>query len=439
MAQLDRRGLPLSTNSDLSAECYREGVELLIAAWPGAADQLKQAAKADPDFALPIAALARMHAMRAEPAEARALIASAGEIVARRGTERERNHVEILSLAINGQSKMALERTLAHLETWPRDTLIFTLPLGVFGLYAFSGMKDHDQARVDLLERHARHYDTDDWWFQSHLGWSYAENGNTKIGRDLTERGFELRRNSGQSAHALMHALFECGAGEATDKLIAGWLPTYGRSGQLHGHVAWHWALVALERGDLDRALEIYRDHIQPSVSVGLPINIVTDTSSFLWRVQAYGHQVPAGLWEDAAAYASPAFPAAGFPFADIHMAMLAAATGDRQALEQRIQSLTTLLDAGKLSAGPVVPAICRAILAFADADYAQCVRLLEPVADEVVRIGSSNTQREVVEDTLLVAFMRAHEAEKARALLDKRLHRRPSPRDAQWRDQLAA
>jgi hypothetical protein len=118
---------------------------------------------------------------------------------------------------------------------------------------------------------------------------------------------------------------------------------------------------------------------------------------------------------------------------------MLAAATGDRAAVEQRVGTLTNLLKAGKLPAGPVVPAACSAILAFVDADYAECVRLLEPVAGEVVRIGSSNTQREVVEDTLLVAFMRAGETAKARTLLDSRLHRRPSPRDAQWRDQLAA
>jgi hypothetical protein len=100
MAQLDRRGLPISTASDLAAEHYREGVELLIAAWPGAADRLKQVVQADPDFALPTAALARMHAMRAEPAEVRALIATAAEKVARCGEERERSHVGILSLAI---------------------------------------------------------------------------------------------------------------------------------------------------------------------------------------------------------------------------------------------------------------------------------------------------------------------------------------------------
>ena len=60
-----------------------------------------------------------------------------------------------------------------------------------------------------------------------------------------------------------------------------------------------------------------------------------------------------------------------------------------------------------------MVPAICRAALAFAEEDYAGCVRLLEPVAAEVVRIGGSGAQREVMEDTLLVALMRSGEVVK--------------------------
>ena len=439
MARLDRRGLPLSTTSDLAAERYREGVDLLLSAWPDAAEALEEAIAADPDFALAHAARARLHAIRAEAAEARARISAAAEIVGRHGTEHERSHVEILSLAINGQPAKALERALAHADTWPRDVLILSLPLGAFGLFAFSGMADHDQARVDICERHARHYDDDDWWFLTYRGWSHTENGNVKHGCDLTQRGFELRRNNANAVHALAHALFEGGAGEDAETLISDWLPSYDRTGQLHGHIAWHGALVALERGDAEQALAIYAEHIQPSVSAGIPVNVVSDTASFLWRLQSYGYMVPAGLWEAAASYAETAFTTPGFPFIDIHMALLAAASGDKAAVERRVEALTGLVEAGKLAAGPVVPAICRAALAFAEDDYAGCARILEPVAGEVVRIGGSGAQREIIEDMLLLALMRSGEAAKARALLDRRLHRRPSPRDTRRSSLLAA
>ena len=85
------------------------------------------------------------------------------------------------------------------------------------------------------------------------------------------------------------------------------------------------------------------------------------------------------------------------------------------------------------------MPTLCRALLAYADADYRGCARLLEPVRADVARIGGSGAQREVIEDTLLVALLRSGESTQARALLDERLHRRPSRRDRQWLASLAS
>lgn len=434
----DRYGQTLSTTSELAAERYRAGVDLLLSLWPGAAETLDEAIAADPMFALALAARARLHGIRAEVTEARAKIARAEELVARNGTERERSHVATLSLALNGHAPRALASALAHLDRWPRDVLIMSMPLGAFGLFAFSGMADHDQARVDLCERHARHFAEDDWWFLTYRGWAHGENGNIALGIELTRRALELRRNNVNAAHAVAHVLHEAGAHEEAGAMIEGWLPGYDRSGTLHGHIAWHGALIALERGDTERALAIYRENVAPAVSTGVPVNVVSDTSSFLWRLQAYGHAVPAGLWEEAADYSSQYFRQAGFPFADFHMALLAAATGDKAALEQRVMALNGLLEASALPAGPVVPAICQGALAFAEEDYARCIQLLEPVAGEVVRIGGSGAQREILEDTLLVSLMRSGDAQKARALLDARLHRRPSQRDARWLNSLA-
>ncbi|SIT48415.1 conserved hypothetical protein [Paraburkholderia ribeironis] len=438
MARFDRYNQPLSTSSDSAAERYRTGVDLLLSLWPGTAEMLDDAIAADVDFALAYAARARFHAIRTEITQARDKITTAMEIVGRNGTERERSHVAVLSLAINGQSAKALDGALQHADQWPHDILILSLLLGAFGLFAFSGRSDHNQARVDLCERHARHFETDDWWFLTYRGWSHGENGNLRLGRSLTERALELRRHNANAAHAVTHVLYEVGAGDEAERVINGWLPEYDRSGVLHNHIAWHAALIALERGDTDCALAIYNQNVAPPIATGVPINVVSDTSSFLWRIQAYGHPVPEGLWDDAAKYASAYFKQAGFPFADFHMALLAAATRDTAALGQRVDALVHLIRVGKLPAGPVVPAICRAALAFADEDYALCTEILEPVAHEVVRIGGSGAQRDVVEETLLVSLMRSGQAAKARALLDERLRRRPSPRDSSWMGQVA-
>lgn len=278
-------------------------------------------------------------------------------LAARHSTERERSHVAVLSLAIHGRSTEALDRALTHAETCPRDALIVGLPLAAFGLLALSGMANHDQARVDLCDRHARHFAEDDWWFLTYRGWSHAEYGAVAHGRALADRGFALRRENANGAHAVSHALYEAGAGEEAERLIADWLPGYGRSGPLHGHIAWHAALGAPERSDTARALAIYGAHVQPSVLAGMPINKVTDSASFLWRLQAHGHAAPDGLWQAAAFYAAAAFPKAGSAFVDPRMAILEAASADHDGVERRAAALEALVEAGTMAAGPVVPA----------------------------------------------------------------------------------
>ncbi len=429
----DRYGLPLSTASDNAAAAYLHGVDLMLSAWPGAAEAFDAAIAADPDFALAHIARARVHFFYAEAQAARIRLTEARELVARRGTEREQNHVETLALGMEGQPAKSLACALAHLDRWPRDAIVMSLPLGAFGLFAFSGMADHDQARVDLCERHARHYG-DDWWFLTYHGWSLTENGDVVRGRATTQRGFDLRRENANAAHALAHAMFEDGSVTDAEALVEDWLPIYDRAGILHGHMSWHQALAALEHGDAERALAIYQDRIQPKVTTAPPINSVTDGTSLLWRMTIEGHTVPQDIWDDAAIHAERSFPNAGVTFADVHMALVAAATGNKAGLETRIGTLEKRLGDGKLAAGAVVPAICRAVRAFADGDYSGCARILDPVAGEVVRVGGSHAQREMIEDTLLVALMKSGEAPKARALLDGRLHRRPSLRDARWR-----
>jgi Tfp pilus assembly protein PilF len=429
----DRYGLTLSTASSGAAQSYRDGVDLMLSAWTGATEAFERAIAADPGFALPLIARARMHTVYQQGDVARKLAATARELVAKRGTGREKSHVEALALAIEGNLPAALASTLTHLESWPRDAMVLSLPLGAFGLFAFSGMADHDRARQDLCARYASHYG-EDWWFLTNYGWAMTENGEVAKGRAMTERAFALRRDNAHCAHALLHAMFEDGSVTEADALVEQWIGGYDRAGLLHPHIRWHQALGALDVGDVEKALAIYADVLHPSLSAAPPLNVMSDCASLLWRLSAHGHAVPRQLWDDADEYARRYFPKMSLPFVELHMALLAAATGNHAALEERCAAIERRLADGKLPAGPVVPQMCRALHAFAGEDYAACVTALEGVLHEVVRIGGSHAQREIVEDTFIVALIRSGEMARARDLLDTRLHRRPSARDTRWR-----
>src|ERR1700752_1873053 len=107
-AHEDRYALALSTNSSDAAAAYREGIDLMLSAWPGAAEAFERAIAADPDFALARVARARVHSFYQQSEAARQQAAMARKAVARCGTEREKGHVEALALAVEGNLPAAL-------------------------------------------------------------------------------------------------------------------------------------------------------------------------------------------------------------------------------------------------------------------------------------------------------------------------------------------
>jgi hypothetical protein len=85
----------------------------LLSAWPRADEPLDQAVAADPPFALAHAAPARLYVMRGKAELATAEAGLARQLVAQRGTERERGHVEVIGRGIEEPPKQALRQVLA--------------------------------------------------------------------------------------------------------------------------------------------------------------------------------------------------------------------------------------------------------------------------------------------------------------------------------------
>ncbi|WP_439579587.1 hypothetical protein [Elioraea sp.] len=420
----DQRGLPITTSSADAAEAYREGLDLMLAAWPGALDAFDRALAADPRFAAAHVGRARQLQIMGRVAEAKQAVEAAHDALDG-ATEREASQAAILARALGGDG--ALAAALAHIAAHPRDALVLSLPLGAFGLYAFSGRPDHDRARADLCDAVAPHY-TDDWWFEGYLGWSYAEAGALEAGQHHLLHALALRPLNANAAHALAHTRHDRGEVDAGRQETETFLPQYDRSGTLNAHLAWHLALFALERDDVATALALYETRIRPAVSRAPPLNTLTDSASLLWRVMLRAPSRPLP-WEDVAAYGVERFPNAGLPFADLHAALLEAVTGRREALERRIAALDALLAAGRLPAGPVVPALCRGFAAFAAGAHDEAADLLVPALPDAVRIGGSGAQRDMIEDTAIAACLRAGRGETARTILRRRFARRaPSP-----------
>ncbi len=416
----DRYGQLITTHSDVAAVAYREAMDLMLSAWPGALAAFEESVAADSSFALAHLGRARVLQMTARIPEAKAALAAARASIAQT-TAREQSQVAIMSRLLEGDAPGALGAAEAHLARYPRDALVLSLLLGAFGLYAFSGRADHDQARVALCETLAGHYEGD-WWFAGYMGWALTEAGRRAEGLRLTELALERRPRNANAAHALAHARLDRGEIQEGRGFVEAFLPGYDRSGLLNDHLSWHLALFALEQDDLATALAIYETRLKPAASTAPPLNAMTDAASLLWRIGLRA-DAPDGLpWREVAEYAQARFPQAGLPFADVHMAMLEVMSGEGGKLAQRIAALEALLANGRLPAGPVVPGLCRGIAAFASGAYDEAAQTLVPLLAEVVRLGGSGAQRDMLSDTAVAACLRSGREAEGRAILRRRM-----------------
>jgi hypothetical protein len=194
-----------------------------------------------------------------------------------------------------------------------------------------------------------------------------------------------------------------------------------------------------LQLGDADGAFAIYDRSVRPAEAQSPPLFTLADAASFLWRMALYGQKVKGEDWQEVATLATDSFPNAGLAFADVHTALSLAATGRNPALQQRIDALASMAAEERLSAGPVVAALCRGTAAFARGSYDDCIADLGPALTEMARIGGSHAQRDVIEDTLIAACRRAGRDDEAEAATMARAKARAPHLNEKWLERLPA
>ena len=402
----DRYGLGLSTASQAARDAYVEGVDLFLSANLGSVDAFERAIAADPGFALAHAVLGRTLQLHARPEAAKQAVLRSRELTG--GLPRqERANVELLAMLVDPTGIAPLATAREHLAEFPRDVMMLAPCTGVFGLIGFSGHAGREQEQVALLDALAGVYG-DDWWFLSSHAFALDEVGRLTEARRAIDRAMELYPRNAHGAHVYTHVLYECEEDAAGLDYLRDWMRDYPCEAQLHCHLSWHVALWSLDLGDVTEGWHIYLRDVHPGGSWGPPINTLTDAASFLWRAELAGQPRDPVRWRDIADYARREFPKAGVTFVDVHSALAYAAAGDAAALQSFAAQLRDRLAAGKLAAGPIVPALAEAFGACVRADWDEAIRQIEPLLAEHERIGGSRAQRDLVEYTLASALMRA-------------------------------
>ncbi len=415
----DQYELPLSTASSAARDAYVEGCRAKLTMYPGAIEAFDRAIAADPGFALAHVAKAHLLLDRGDAAAARASIATARSLAAGISA-REASHVAFFGLLVAGDAEGALSALPAHMKAWPRDAIVLATTAFTNGLIGSSGRAGQKRRLLDLLDGLAPSYG-DDWWFTAHHGMALSENGQREAARPKIERSLAQNPKNPWVAHACAHLCYEEGETDAGRIFLASWLPTYPRNGALYSHLSWHLGIGHIDAGDAAAALRLFREAFGPGVHTGPPRGKVNDAVSFLWRWELAGHPRDADAWRVMHDFATSAFPRAGGAFSDMHITLVQAVAGDDAALQARVRQVDELVRQGRYPSGPCVPAVSTGFAAFERQDFAAAIDALEPIAGELERLGGSRAQLDLVEFTLLKAYLGANRPDDARRMLGER------------------
>ncbi len=197
-------------------------------------------------------------------------------------------------------------------------------------------------------------------------------------------------------------------------------------TGYFRGHLSWHLALAHLELGDVEEGFRLYTDAFAADDYPGPALVKLLDAPSWLWRAELAGHPRDHARWQVLHEFAHRAFPRPGVPFADWHVALIDAVVGDATAAEARAREIDEMVRSARYSAGPTVPAIARAFAAFQRHDFSTAIDEIESVFSERERICGSRAQLDLVEFTLLKAYLATGRLDDVRRLREAC---RPGPR----------
>jgi tetratricopeptide (TPR) repeat protein len=250
-------------------------------------------------------------------------------------------------------------------------------------------------------------------------------------------RALEIEPRDGWSVHAVAHVMEMQGR---IDEGVAwlqsreqDWAPDNGFA----FHNWWHLALFHLDRGDIDRVLDLYDTAVHPEPAVF--VLALVDATALLWRLALEGVDV-GDRWESVASNWEQrlAVERGHYAFNDLH-AMLAFTAAGRTAAAGRLQlELQATALEGKASAGMMAREVglplALAVRAFARQEFDTAVEQIQSTRDRAHRFGGSHAQRDLLSLTLIEAARRAGRPRLARHILAERQMLKPTA----WSDRLA-
>jgi tetratricopeptide (TPR) repeat protein len=313
-----------------------------------------------------------------------------------------------------------------HLRDYPTDALLLSVAVPTI---AFAGVTQVPEDAWAIVERCAPAYG-DDWFYLGLLAFIRQEQRRFDEAMELSRRSMAAMPGAGHSAHARAHAHYETGDHEAGLAWMDDWLGGPGATVDNQSHFSWHAALHELSMGNLEAVRRRYQTQLRPEP--GLGARALVDTGSLVWRwmITPGAADVP-GIGEVLSVTEDDLLAKPPTPFMALHAAVALCAAEDADGLSTLARCCARGSDSTQSEvAAPLAKALRLLVLGRAS----DAADELGDLQSKIWRLGGSDAQREVVEETRIIALLRAGRQPEALTLLDRRLDRRACRRDEWFR-----
>ena len=424
LSRADNRGMAAGLLPSLTRDALEPWDDLVFRALSdrsGVEAALAGVIGADPGAAVP-RALAALLGWFGDPRfDARAELAAARS--GRAPREWERSFVDVVARVCERGRWSALDDWRRHHDRFPADLLGFGFAAYWILTSAGADRFDEVEARVASSRRAAG----DDPSLLGAQAMIDQDRGDLDRAHSLAARVLETDPGHFGGAHPMAHVFYESGQHAEGLSWLDGWLASADAGSDWFAHLSWHSALHVLGLGDDEQVVARYL-----ACTALQGVTTVVDRTSLLWRCRLHG--LVAGP-------ADPADPPTvelvrrllGDPptcFLAFHAVLGLAAAGDADGLLALAAGAPTMTAPG---VAELLPPLARGWAAYVAGEYAAAADLLLPTLPTLVRVGGSHAQREVVEDTVIEALLRAGRPDEAATLLRRRLDRRESVLDRRW------
>ncbi len=433
----DKRGLAITVAGAAAADAHDALTDAYLGFRIDTGGRLKAALQADPEAPLHQTMAGYIfHLMCQKPLLERAAAASAKatSLAENRGNAREKLHAQALAAWTAGDLRAAVQALEAVLIDWPTDVL--ALKLAHYLHFYLGDVAEHRDSVARVMPHWRPHIPG----YAAVLGmraFGLEEAGHYDEAERFGRRAVELDPSDTWSIHAVTHVLEMQGRHREGIAWVARDVSAWdGKVHNFANHVWWHKALYHLELDEPEAVLDLYDNRFRSEATDdGLDI---ANAAAMLMRLKC--RDVNCGdRWEALAAVAATKAADHILPFNDLHIALAFAGAGRGSLADAMAARGAAGDDHWAAIYRDIAAPMAAGIAAYGTGDYAAAVKALAPVRYAWGAIGGSHAQRDVFQQMLIDAAMRAGDWRHASALLAERQALKPHSRDTARRAAQAA